>query len=70
MIYRLTIYLNDKDGIESKEIGEFDTWEKATDELIKITTEGYKYQTDRKDASSDYWFYPPSSIVKYHIFSK
>ena len=42
MVYRLTIYLNDKDGIKIKEIGEFDTREKAEAEVIRMTTEGYR----------------------------
>ena len=70
MKYVLTVYLQDKEGVKSKSIGEYDSLKEAKlrqDELFK---KGYFYDVIRESDANDYYFYPPFSIVKFHILTK
>jgi hypothetical protein len=59
MRWFLSIYLQDREGVMHKRIGEYDSLTKAEIEKDRLLREGYH---DR--GKNEHHFFPPHSIVK------
>jgi len=62
--YRLSIFLLDEKGPKRKEIGDYETLEKAKSIRDDLLKSGYEYE------NLDYYYYPPHSIIKIIIVKK
>jgi hypothetical protein len=65
MRWFLSVYLQDKDGVKKKRIGEYDSLTKAEIERDRLIREGFH---DKERLQHHY--YPPHSIIKTTIGKK
>jgi len=67
MKYFLIIHFHTIEGKTSKRIGEYDSLEDAELEVKALEKTGFKKDVIGESGINNYFYYPPSSIIRYHI---
>lgn len=67
MKYFLIIHYHTIEGKTSKRIGEYDSLEDAELEVKALEKYGFKKDVKGESGINNYFYYPPSSIIRYHI---
>lgn len=67
MKYFLIIHYHTIEGITSKRIGEYDSLEDAELEVKALEKNGFNKDVKGASGITNYFYYPPSSIIRYHI---
>ncbi len=67
MKYFLIIHFHTIEGKNSKRIGEYDSLEDAELEVKALEMNGFKKDVKGESGINNYFYYPPSSIIRYHI---
>ena len=67
MKYSLMIHYQTIEGITSKRIGEYDSLEDAELEVKALEKNGFRKDVIGESGISNYFYYPASSIIRYHI---
>ncbi|MGB6340225.1 MAG: hypothetical protein WBF32_10660 [Candidatus Aminicenantaceae bacterium] len=67
MKYFLIIHYHTIEGKTSKRIGEYDSLEDAELEVKALEKYGFKKYVKGESGINNYFYYPPSSIIRYHI---
>ena len=67
MKYFLIIHFHTIEGKNSKRIGEYDSLEDAELEVKALEMNGFNKEVKGESGINNYFYYPPSSIIRYHI---
>ena len=67
MKYFLMIHYQTIEGITSKRMGEYDSLEDAEREVKELEKNGFHKDVEGAAGINNYFYYPPSSIIRYHI---
>ena len=67
MKYFLIIHYHTIEGKTSKRIGEYDSLEDAELEVKVLKNFGFNKEVKGASGINNYFYYPPSSIIRYHI---